>query len=68
VRILLAIEEYTSKQLDAESRVTIESLDDIARVIGALVRRQRLAETISKHGRRHARTKPSPFRTVWSAA
>jgi len=35
MRILLAIEEQTGKPLDAEVAITIESLDDIARVIAA---------------------------------
>lgn len=34
-RILLAIEEHIGKPLDAEIAITIESLDDIARVIGS---------------------------------
>ena len=35
MRILLAIEEQTGKPLDAEVAITIECLDDIARVIAA---------------------------------
>jgi acyl carrier protein len=35
MRILLAIEERLGKPLDAEVAVTIESLDDIARVLAA---------------------------------
>jgi len=35
LRILLAIEEHIGKPLDAEIAITIESLDDIARVIAA---------------------------------
>jgi acyl carrier protein len=35
MRILLAIEEHIGKPLDAEVAITIESLDDIARVIAA---------------------------------
>lgn len=35
MRILLAIEERLGKPLDADVAVTIESLDDIARVLAA---------------------------------
>lgn len=34
-RILMAIEERIGRPLDAETAITIESLDDIARVIAA---------------------------------